>query len=58
MGLNPDTAMLLWVMVTGILSGIISSVAVIAVIKTDITWLKESVKRAHERIDSLKQAWP
>lgn len=41
-------------LLTGIVTGAVSTVAVIAVIKNDIKWLKESNARAHQRIDRIE----
>jgi hypothetical protein len=39
--------------ITAIITGGVSALATVAAIKVDIQWLKESVNKAHDRIDKV-----
>lgn len=41
--------------VVAVLSGAVSSLMTVSAIKTDISWLKTGLSRAHERIDKVER---
>ena len=40
--------------ILSVTTGLISSVATVAAMRTDIAWIKDSVGHAHKRIDRLE----